>query len=147
MSNSKFIPQPHKKQFITCSIDKNGKRVVANQKDTPIGASLKLIKIKFKLKSNRDGERFTIFWDYGKNTYTLKNYFLEGDPIELTEEISGTAGEMSKVLLADIKKHLKKYNCKTILNMELECNYLTLDISGHNVYFLNNDDKKLLWKA
>ena len=81
MSNSKFIPQPHKKQFITCSIDKNGKRVVANQKDTPIGASLKLIKIKLKLKSNRDGERFTIFWDYGKNTYTLKNYFLEGDTI------------------------------------------------------------------
>ena len=144
---SKFIPQAHKKQFITCSLDKNGRRVIANNKDTPIGASLKLIKIRLKQKSGRDGEKFSITWNYEKKEYTLINYFLEGEPIKLTEPIEGTASEMSKLLLADIKNNLKKHNCKKILNMVLVCNYLTMDISGHEVYFLNDKDEKKVWKA
>lgn len=143
-----FIPKPNPTKLLPGHFNANGKKIIPNIKaENPMAISLKLLRMKLKQKSGRDGERFTLLWTYEKNEFTLTNFFKEGEPVKLTDEISSTAGEMSQVLLADIKKNLKKHNCKTILNMLLECNYTSLDITRHEVYFLNEKNEKKVWKG
>lgn len=142
MSYSKFIPQ---KQISKSVYKIDGKGKVHKEKDSPFSITLELLKMKLKKQCNRDGERFTCFWDYPKNKFTLTNYFTEGEPVKIDDEITDKAGQMSKLLLADIKGKLK--GCKTIVHMLLECNYKSLAITKQEVYYFDINGKKNVWKG
>jgi len=111
-------------------------------------ASLLALKSGMKQVHKKDAEKMKMVWDYKEKTVNVfikfKNdkaaYDCGKNPFAEDEN----SVKMGDALLAGIKKRLK--NCKEIVYMKLLCNFETVKVEEHAVYYIDNDNKKQTFK-
>lgn len=134
---SKFIPQPQntiRKHALTNGGGGNTFTI-----------AMKALRARLRNLHKKDGERFTCKWNYVDEKLTLSVFFEDGSKKESTDPLTkdGSDKTMSDTLLKGIQKKL--IDCKHIHFMFLECSFKSLEITKHEVYYVNSKNEQKIY--